>query len=106
MVKEDWHLDKKVSVTVIVALLSYAAMGVMAFSVINEKVSQIERRLDGFAARSQETDRKVNEQGEEIAVLTAEIKQLARQLERLYAQGEQTNDLLRQFLTNGRANGQ
>lgn len=99
--ERNWHLDKRVNVSIIVALLIQAALFGVGWGVINEKVSQIERRLDGFADRAATTDREVNAQGEEIAVLTSEIQQLTRQLERLYLQGETTNQLLRQVLTGG-----
>ena len=106
MANEQWHLDKRVPVAIIFAIIIQSAGGVWWASAMNERMHQVERRLEGFAARGAITERQVNEQGEEIAFLTAEIKQLSRQLERLYAQGEQTNDLLRQFLVNGRSNGQ
>ena len=100
MANEQWHLDKRVPVAIIFAILIQSAGGVWWASAMNERMSQVERRLEGFASRSQETERQVDQQGREIGVLTTEIKNLTRQLERLYAQGEATNALLRQVLSN------
>lgn len=95
----DWHLDKRVNVSIIGALLIQAAVIGVSWGVLNEKVSQIEKRLDTLAVRSQETDKIVAQQGEEIATLTVEIRNLTRQLDRMLAQSDTTNDLLRQLIT-------
>lgn len=95
----DWHLSKQVNVSIIVAILIQAAVIGVGWGVLNEKVSQIEKRLDTFAVRSQETDKVVAQQGEEIATLTVEIRNLTRQLDRMLAQSDTTNDLLRQLIT-------
>lgn len=100
MANEHWHLDRRVPVALVLMILIQSAGGVWWASAMNERMEQVERRLEGFAHRGEETERQVDAQGREIGVLTTEIKNLTRQLERLYAQGEATNALLRQVLTN------
>ena len=101
MADDQWHLDRRVPIALIIALVIQSAGGVWWASAMNERMAQVERRLEGFASRTVETERQVDAQGREIGVLTTEIKNLTRQLERLYAQGEATNQLLRQVVTGG-----
>lgn len=99
MSHEQWHLDKRVPIALIFAIMIQSAGGVWWASAMNERMAQVERRIEGFASRNAQTDERVNTQAQEIAVLASEIKQIGRQLDRLYAQGEATNQLLRQMIT-------
>lgn len=104
--KDDWHLDKRISIgllfstfAIIVTLAGQAYWVGQFTGEVTQRIEQVERRLEDFAVRNAVTDREVAQQGEEIATLTVEIKNLTKQLERLYIQGESTNQLLRQMLT-------
>ena len=99
--EREWHLDKKVSITIILALIAYAITGAIGWGVLNEKVSQIESRLAGFEIREIKIENRADDQGEDISAITADVKNLTRQVDRLYIQGENTQDMLRELIGNG-----
>ena len=106
--REDWHLDKKIhaghlfsTFLIICTLAGQAYLFGQWTGELNNRMVQVERRLEGFADRGQRVDRVVTEQGEDIAVLVAQLAEQSRQMDRLYAQMETTNALLRDLLTRG-----
>jgi cell division protein FtsB len=100
--QEQWHLDKKVPVAIIFAILVQTAGAVWWASGITVRMSQIERRMDNAATRSQNLDEVVANQATQIAVLVARIDEQTRQVDRLSSQVQETNNLLREYL---RSNG-
>lgn len=98
----DWHLDKRVPIALIVTLAAHAGLGVWWASTTNERLTQVERRLEGFAARSEAMREQVQDQGRTIAVLLARIDDTNRNLDRLHAEVATTNALLRELLTESR----
>lgn len=100
MPEQQWHLDKRVPIALILAIFVQSSGGFWWASAMNTRMEQVERRLENFASRAAENERTVTQQGREIAVLTSEIRNTNVQLERLYVQGEATNELLQNILRN------
>lgn len=98
MANEQWHLDKRVPIALILAIFVQSAGAVWWASGMNERMDQVERRLGGFAERSQKADEAIADQARDIAVLVEQIEGTNRTLDRLHAQMEATNSLLRQIL--------
>jgi lysozyme family protein len=86
----QWHLDKRVPVALLLGLLLQGGGVIWWASGANERLSQIERRLEGFAARSETLDNTVQQQGQTIAVLLSRIDDTNRNLDRL--RGEVQDD--------------
>lgn len=108
----QWHQDKKVSIGLILSTVGFiGGLAVQTYVIgqwtgaMEERVSQVERRLEGFAQRSQQADRVIAEQGEDIAVLVEQIAGTNRSLDRLHAQIEATNALLRQLIADVASRG-
>jgi uncharacterized protein HemX len=104
MTQEGWHLDKRVPIALI---FSIACVGLGGWIKItqqqtqtDERLSQIERRLEGFSARSEALRSVVNEQGQTIAVLLSRIDDTNRNLDRLRNEVQITNSLLRELLSD------
>jgi Tfp pilus assembly protein PilO len=91
MADEQWHLDKRVPVAIIFAILIQTAGAVWWASNMTERMDQIERRMDNAAQRSQNIDNLVASQATQIAVLVARIDEQTRQI-------AETNTLLRDYL--------
>mgnify|MGYP001544221506 FL=1 len=98
----DWHLDKRVPVALILTLALQAGAGVWWASSTNERLSQVERGLDAFSARSDAMRAEVQDQGRTIAVLLTRIDDTNRNLDLLRTEVATTNQLLRQLLTERR----
>jgi peptidoglycan hydrolase CwlO-like protein len=102
MADTEWHLDKRVPVALILALALQGAGGIWWASNTNERLDQVERRLEGFAARSDAMRGQINEQGQSIAVLLSRIDDTNRNLDRLRGEVQTTNNLLRQMIQESR----
>ena len=98
----DWHLDKRVPVALILTLALQAGAGVWWDSTTNERLSQVERRLEGFASRTEAMREEMQDQGRTIAVLLSRIDDTNRNLDLLRSEVATTNQLLRQLLTERR----
>lgn len=96
----QWHLDKRVPIALIFAIMMQSAAAVWWASGISERMSQIERRQEAAGARSENQDDLLAKQGQRIAVLTEAVANTNRNLERLSGEVGNTNALLRQFLLN------
>lgn len=102
MSEQQWHLDKRVPVAIIFALLMQSLGGVWWASSLNERTAQIERRLEGFAQRSQGADRDIATLQQSVAVLSVQIDNTLRSVGRLEAEVSTTNALLREYLESQR----
>jgi len=98
MASEQWHLDKRVSVVLIFALFMQGAAGVWWASTANERLTQVERRLDGFSERSRLLQSEVNEQGIALAVVAARLDDTNRNLDLVRNEIATTNRLLRELI--------
>jgi peptidoglycan hydrolase CwlO-like protein len=98
----EWHLDKRVPIALIITLLLQFGAGVWWASNANERLDQVERRLEGFADRSDAMRGQINEQGQSIAVLLSRIDDTNTNLDRLRGEVATTNNLLRQMLQERR----
>jgi hypothetical protein len=103
---EEWHLDKRVPVAIIFAILTQTGGALWWASSMTQRMDQIERRMDAAAQRSQAVDTIVATQSSQIAVLVARIDEQTRQTDRLFNQIEATNTLLRDYLRQNGANKQ
>lgn len=97
----DWHLDKRVNVSIILALAMHLGTSIWWASNMTEKMTQVERRLEGFAVRSARTDTEVREQSEEIALLAQRMVTTVESVERLRTEISVTNSLLRELMRDG-----
>jgi TolA-binding protein len=102
MTQGEWHLDKRVPVALLLGLLLQGGGVIWWASGANERLTQIERRLEGFSARSETLDNTVQQQGQTIAVLLSRIDDTNRNLDRLRNEVQTTNNLLRQLLQERR----
>jgi len=98
---KQWHLDKRVPVALIFALCVQGAGGIWWASTTNERLDQVERRLEGFSERSEGMRSEIQDQGETIAVLLSRVDDTNRNLDRLRGEVAITNDLLRELIRNG-----
>lgn len=95
----QWHLDKRVPVAIIFAILVQSGSMIWWASNMNARVENLEADRTEAEAREQVTTRTVSEQGRDIAVMVSQMQETNRQLERLYAQVEATNALIREAIT-------
>jgi len=102
MSDQQWHLDKRVPVAIIFAILLQSMGGVWWASSLNERTAQIERRLDGFSDRSQRADRDIASIQQNVAILSTRIEAQVRSIDGLQSQVSDTNALLRQYLNDER----
>lgn len=101
MADAHWHLDKRVPVALLVGLLAQGGAGVWWAGTANERLSQVERRLEGFASRSEALQSEVNEQGVALAVVAARLDDTNRNLDLVRSEIATTNRLLRELLQGG-----
>jgi len=94
-----WHLDKRVPIALIVALALQGAGGVWWASTANERLSQVERRLEGFADRSEMLQSEVNQQGVSLAIVATRLDDTNRNIDLLRSEISTTNRLLREILS-------
>lgn len=97
--RPQWHLDKRVNVSIILALTLHLGTSIWWASNMTEKMTQVERRLEGFSQRNQRTDAEVREQSEEIAVLAQRMNSTIDSVDMLRAEVAVTNQLLRELIT-------
>jgi TolA-binding protein len=105
--ENGWHLDKRVPIALIFSILCVGVGGWVKITQqqaqTDERLFQIERRLEGFSQRSASLQSVVNEQGQTIAVLLSRIDDTNRNLDRLRGEVQITNNLLRELLTDQRS---
>ena len=100
MPAEQWHLDKRVPLALIVTIAVQTAGAIWWASNMTERMDQIERRMENAAIRSQNVDNLVAQQATQIAVLVERIEAQNRNVDRLSQEVAATNDLLREYLRN------
>jgi hypothetical protein len=91
MPEEHWHLRKEIPVALIFTILLQTGGALWWAASINQRVAQIEQRLDSAAIRAQNIDNVVANQATQIAVLVSRMDEQTRRI-------EETNDLLREYL--------
>jgi len=89
----DWHLNKAVSLSIIGALLVYAAAFVWYASEMNATVAQHSRDISRLSQEQTRASRETNQQAVQLARieentrhLATQIDALVRQLERRFAE--------------------
>ena len=99
---QSWHLDKRVPIAILTGLVMQAGAvfywGGSFQAQTEERLEQIERRMNGFATRSEGMQREVQDNGRTIAVLLSRIDDTNRNLDRLRGEVATTNELLRQLV--------
>jgi cell division protein FtsB len=96
--QEQWHLDKRVPVALILTLLGQMVVAIWWAASLNQRVEAIERDVSAAAVRSQSVDNTLSSQSTQIAVLVERIEAQNERVVNLTAQVAQTNDLLREYL--------
>jgi acyl transferase domain-containing protein len=96
--QEQWHLDKRVPVALILTLLGQMVVAIWWAASLNQRVEAIERDVSAAAVRSQAVDTTISSQSTQIAVLVERIEAQNERVVSLTAQVAQTNDLLREYL--------
>lgn len=96
--EQHWHLDKRVSIGLLISVAGIiVTLAVQTYIVgqwvgtTNERLDQIERRMENSALRAQNVDILVAQQATNIAVLVERIDAQNRRI-------EETNNLLREYL--------
>jgi hypothetical protein len=97
MTHEHWHLRKEIPVALIFAIVVQTGGVLWWASAINQRVAQIELRVEAAALRSQNVDNLLASQATQIAVLVERIETQNRRI-------EETNELLREYLRRNGAN--
>lgn len=101
----EWHLDKRVPISLIVLILSQSALATWWAADMTQRMEQIERRQEAAGERSEAADRTIARQSQEIAVLSEAVANTNRNLERVNGEIANTNALLRELLLNGGPGG-
>jgi hypothetical protein len=96
--QEQWHLDKRVPVALILTLLGQMVVAIWWAASINTRVEAIERNVGAAATRAQSAEAVLSTQATQIAVLVERIEAQNERVDGLTAQVAQTNDLLREYL--------
>jgi hypothetical protein len=96
--QEQWHLDKRVPVALILTLLGQMVVAIWWAASINTRVEAIERNVTAAATRTQSAEAVLSTQATQIAVLVERIEAQNDRVDGLTAQVAQTNDLLREYL--------
>lgn len=92
--REEWHLQKGVPISLIAVILVQTLGAGWWASNVDERVTQIERRLSGFAEREQSSDQRVMQLSNQVSVLTERVESTMQHINRLTAELTQTNELL------------
>lgn len=100
----QWHLDRKVPITLIFAIFLQTATAVWWAASIQGRMAQIERENERSTLRSEQIDTAVAEQARSIAVLSETVANTNRYLERLQTEITDTNALLREMMVKGSSN--
>jgi acyl transferase domain-containing protein len=95
--QEQWHLDKRVPVALILTLLGQMVVAIWWAASINTRVEAIERNVTA-AATARNGEAVLSTQATQIAVLVERIEAQNERVDGLTAQVAQTNDLLREYL--------
>jgi Tfp pilus assembly protein PilO len=96
--ENQWHLDKRVPVALIITLLGQMVVAIWWAASINTRMEQIERTVSAEALRVENGERTVANQATQIAVLVERIESQNERVDNLTSQVAQTNDLLREYL--------
>jgi cell division protein FtsB len=96
--ENQWHLDKRVPVALIITLLGQMVVAIWWAASINTRVETIERNVTAAAARTQSAEVVLSTQATQIAVLVERIESQNARVDNLTSQVAQTNDLLREYL--------
>lgn len=100
--REQWHLDKRVPIALILTIFLQSMAAIWWASSVNERIDQVERRLQGFAERGQRADQTIANQQRDIAVLVEQLKSSNNRMDSLSLQIRETNQLIRQLLEDPR----
>lgn len=105
--KKEWHLDKNVNVAVVLTLLTIAGGAWIKTdrqsTRSDERLVQIERRLEGIQNRYADLENEVTDQGLMIAAISAQIQGQNRDIARVISTVEGNSALLREFLDDQRS---
>jgi hypothetical protein len=96
--QQEWHLDKRVPVALILTLIGQMTVAIWWAASINTRLANVETQMTAAAARSEEVDRIVAGQTTQIAVLVERIVAQSDRVAGLTQQVEATNTLLREYL--------
>ncbi len=81
---EGWHLDKKVPISIILALLAQGAGGIWYLGRIEARVTQLEHDTQITIAQQHDRDeRQDRAMTEALALLRADMRDLSAKLDRL-----------------------
>lgn len=97
----QWHLDRRVPVALLIGLLAQAGAAVWWASATSDRLSHVEQRLEGVAARSEALESEVNQQSVTLAVVATRLDDTNQNLDLVRSEIATTNRLLRELLGNG-----
>lgn len=96
--EEQWHLDKRVPLALILTILIQSAAAIWWAAGISERMNGFQRQSEAILARNKMADEVLSAQAQRTAVLAEAIANTNRSVERLQGELSATNNLLRDFL--------
>jgi cell shape-determining protein MreC len=96
--KEPWHLDKKIPIAFIFALLLQTGSFIWWASAQNTKVENLDRRTTALEAVATATTSNVEALKTEVAVMVSRLHDTNNNLERSIEANERTNEILQRYI--------
>lgn len=95
---ENWHMDKKVPLTLAFAMLVQGAAIIWWASGIEHRMAYTEQSVDRVKAEHEAIQREVDDQGRQVVVIVEQMASANKNLESLRADMKETNILLRDLI--------
>jgi septation ring formation regulator EzrA len=98
--REPWHLDKKVPIAMIFAILMQTVGAVWWAATINAAVTRQQEQIEAQGAEIDRLEGNATQQEVARARITQELQDVQKSLDRLEQGQSQMNDYLRELLTD------
>jgi peptidoglycan hydrolase CwlO-like protein len=99
MTTEQWHLDKRVPIALIVTLCLQTSAAIWWAASINERMAVNEATITAVKADQVSAGKELEAQRTQVAVLVEQLGNTNKNLERLQTEVRDTNVLLREMIT-------
>ena len=95
---EEWHLDKKVPITLIASMMVQAVLIVWFMSAQNTTITNLVKMVEENSLAIDATIEKQQKQGLDSSAMKQELIGISRSLDRLDRGQEKTNELLQKLI--------
>lgn len=99
LMKEDWHLDRKVPISLIIALAIQTGTAIWWASGMEHRVASTEGSVVRLKVEHDKIQSDVGDQSKAIAVLVEQLTSTNKSLEQLRMDVRDTNEMLRDLLS-------